>query len=134
MTELGGYFVRPTVLRELPDNARSLTEEIFGPVLSVVTFETEDDAVRIANGTPFGLAGPVWTKNVHRAHRTARRLRAGSVWINSYRTVAPQVPFGGFGASGIGRESGIGAIEDYQETRSVWVELSGATRDPFTLG
>ncbi|KAA9149534.1 aldehyde dehydrogenase [Amycolatopsis acidicola] len=132
--ELGGYFVRPTVLRDLPSDSRALTEEIFGPVLSVVPFETEDEAVRLANGTRFGLAGSVWTRDIHRAHRTASRLRAGSVWINAYRTVAPQVPFGGFGASGIGRESGIGAITDYQETRSVWVELSGETRDPFTLG
>jgi aldehyde dehydrogenase (NAD+) len=133
-TDLGGFFVQPTVLRDLPPDARSLREEIFGPVLSVVAFESEDEAVRVANGTEFGLAGAVWTRDVARAHRVAGRLRAGSVWINSYRTVAPQVPFGGFGQSGIGRESGIGAIDDYQETRAVWVELSGATRDPFTLG
>ncbi|WP_328398813.1 aldehyde dehydrogenase [Nocardia sp. NBC_00416] len=91
--ELGGYFVRPTVLRDLPVDARALTEEIFGPVLSVVTFDTEDEAVRIANGTPYELAAAVWTRDVYRAHRIAGRLRAGSVWINSYRTVAPQVPW-----------------------------------------
>ncbi|GAA4550428.1 aldehyde dehydrogenase [Pseudonocardia xishanensis] len=132
--ELGGYFVRPTVLCDLPADARALTEEIFGPVLSVVVFDTEDEAVRIADSTDFGLAASVWTRDITVAHRTAGRLRAGSVWINAYRTVAPQVPFGGFGASGIGRESGVDAIEDYLETRSVWVELSGVTRDPFTLG
>lgn len=132
--ELGGYFVRPTVLRDLPDDARALNEEIFGPVLAVVTFDDEDEAVRIANSTQYGLAAAVWTRDIHLAHRTAGRLRVGSVWINAYRTAAPQVPFGGFGASGIGRESGIDAVKDYLETRSVWVELSGTTRDPFTLG
>jgi acyl-CoA reductase-like NAD-dependent aldehyde dehydrogenase len=90
--------------------------------------------VHFANDTPFGLAAAVWTKDIHRAHRVAARIRAGSVWINAYRVVAPSVPFGGFGLSGIGRESGIDAIDAYTETKAVWVELSGGTRDPFTLG
>ena len=76
----------------------------------------------------------VWTKDVHRAHRVAARIRAGTVWINAYRVVAPSVPFGGYGASGLGRENGLAAIDEYLETKSVWVELSGGTRDPFTLG
>lgn len=133
-SELGGLFVKPTVLTGVTPDMRAAAEEIFGPVLTVSTFADEDEAIAAANGTEFGLAGAVWTRDVTRAHRVAGQLHAGTVWINAYRAVAPNVPFGGMGASGIGRENGIDAVKDFTETKAIWVELSGQTRDPFTLG
>jgi aldehyde dehydrogenase (NAD+) len=130
----GGFFVKPTVLTGVTPESTVVREEVFGPVLSAYTFTDEDEALKLANDTPSGLAGAVWTKDVQRAHRVAARLKAGSVWINAYRMVAPSVPFGGFKSSGLGRENGIAALDPYLENKSIWVELSGTTRDPFTMG
>jgi acyl-CoA reductase-like NAD-dependent aldehyde dehydrogenase len=130
----GGLFYQPTILTDVRPEMEVAREEIFGPVLSVLTFAEEDEAVRLANATDFGLGAGVWTNDVRRAHRVAHALRAGNVWVNSYRVVAPNVPFGGTGASGWGRESGLESVREYTETKAIWIELAGATRDPFKLG
>ncbi len=128
-----GYFYEPTVLTEVTPEMTIAQEEVFGPVLAVIPFDDEADAVRIANGTPYSLAAGVWTNDVKRAHRVARSLNAGTVWINTYRAVAPMSPFGGSGMSGHGRESGVEAIREMTKVKSVWVELSDTVQDPFTL-
>jgi (Z)-2-((N-methylformamido)methylene)-5-hydroxybutyrolactone dehydrogenase len=129
-----GYFFEPTILTGVNNSMRVAREEIFGPVLSVIAFSSDDEAVRLGNDTNYGLAAAVWTKDVQRAHRVAHRLKAGTIWINSYRVLANNVPYGGFGQSGIGRENGIEGLNAYLQTKSIWVELTGETRDPFKLG
>lgn len=128
-----GYFVEPTVVADVAPGSRIAREEVFGPVLAVIPFDGEDEAVRLANDTPFGLASGVWTRDIQRGHRVAGRIRAGVVWVNCYRNTSPNVPFGGVGQSGFGRENGSQAVHDYTEEKAVWIELSGATRDPFSI-
>ena len=129
-----GLFIEPTVLVGVRNDMRVAREEIFGPVLSVIRFTDEDDAVRIANDNPHGLAAGVWTRDLQRAHRVTRALRVGTVWLNAYRIVNYDVPFGGTKMSGYGRENGPEGLREYLHTKSVWVELTGETRDPFKLG
>jgi len=130
----GGLFVEPTILCGLPNSARVAQEEIFGPVVCAIPFDTEEEAIAIANDVRYGLACGVWTSAVARAHRVAAQIRVGTVWINAYRVLSPYVPFGGYKMSGYGRENGLEAIKEYTQSKSVWVELSGETRDPFRLG
>lgn len=132
--DLDGYFIEPTIVVDVDPEMEIAKDEVFGPVLSVLTFETEAEAIAIANATRFGLAAGVWTRSGQRGHRVAHKVRAGTVWINAYRVVAPNVPFGGFKHSGIGRENGFDAMKQYTENKSIWVELTGATRDPFSIG
>jgi len=131
---LGGFFVKPTVLTGMTPEATVVREEIFGPVLSVLSFGDEDDAVKLANGTEYGLAAGLWTKDIQRAHRLVPQLRAGTVWVNTYRAAGPSVPFGGFNDSGVGRENGIEGLDEYLQTKSVWIELTGKSRDAFVMG
>lgn len=126
-----GYFVAPTVFAGVTNKMRIAREEIFGPVACLIPFSGEDEAVAIANDTPYGLTAGLWTADVGRAHRVASRIEAGMVWVNTYRFIRWSTPYGGFKASGWGRENGIEALDDYLQTRTTVISTTGRFADPY---
>jgi acyl-CoA reductase-like NAD-dependent aldehyde dehydrogenase len=129
-----GYYYEPTIFEHTNHDCRIMKEEIFGPVLSVIPFETEEEVVRLANSTDYGLAAGIWVSDISKAHRLAKKIRAGIVWINTYRSISPIAPIGGSGLSGYGREGGIEAIHEYTQTKTVWINTSNEKmKDPFIM-
>jgi len=128
-----GWFVEPTIFTGVNPGMRIAKEEVFGPVLSVIPFDDEDEAVSIANDTIYGLAAGVWTTGMRRALSMSERLEAGTVWVNTYRAVSYMSPFGGYKRSGIGRENGMEAIREYLQTKSVWIDTAGNAPNPFVM-
>lgn len=126
-----GLFVPPTLLTALSNSSAAAQQEIFGPVVSAIAFDDEEEAIALANDCDFGLAGAVWTKNVGRAHRVASAVRAGTFWINSYKAIHVSSPFGGSLSSGFGRSSGTDALMEYTAAKSVWVDTAPTSRIAF---
>jgi acyl-CoA reductase-like NAD-dependent aldehyde dehydrogenase len=132
--ELGnGLFIEPTIFTQVNNKMSIAQEEVFGPVLSIIPFDTEDDAIAIANDTKYGLASGVWTTNLSRAMRVSRAVHAGTVWVNTYRASSAMAPFGGFKESGFGKDRGIMALDEFLQTKNVMIDFSEEERDPFAL-
>jgi aldehyde dehydrogenase (NAD+) len=129
-----GWFVQPTIFEGVTNKMRIAQEEVFGPVLSVIRFKDDEEAVEIANDVLYGLAAGVWTENMRRAIRMSERLEAGTVWVNMYRAVSYMSPFGGYKFSGLGRENGQEAIRAYMQTKSVWINTADTVPNPFVIG
>lgn len=128
-----GFFIEPTIFTNVDNKMTLAQEEVFGPVLSIIPFDTEEDAIRIGNDTKYGLASGVWTTNLSRALRVSREIHAGTVWVNTYRAASVMAPFGGFKDSGFGRERGIVAMEEFLQTKNVMIDFSDEERDPFAI-
>jgi len=129
----GGRFIAPTIFTGVHNQMRIAREEVFGPVLSIIAFDAEEEAFQIANDTPYGLAAGVWTSDIGRSFRAAERLQAGTVWVNTYRIGGASTPFGGYKHSGIGREGGIEAIREWVHTKTVWICGKPDTKYPFVM-
>lgn len=128
-----GWFVEPTVLAGVTNDMRIAQEEVFGPVLAVIRFKDEQEAISIANDTRYGLGAGVWTADMGRALRMSERIQAGTVWVNTYRAISYLSPFGGYKDSGLGRENGIEAIYEYLQTKSVWINAGAPTVNPYVM-
>ncbi len=129
----GSQFVEPTIFTGVSNEMRIAQEEVFGPVLAVIPFDTEEDAIRIGNDVDFGLAAGVWTQDIGRALRLSEKLKVGTVWVNTYRAVSYTSPFGGYKRSGLGRESGLEAIKEFMQVKSVWIAQQTSVANPFVL-
>jgi aldehyde dehydrogenase (NAD+) len=128
-----GWFVEPTIFSGVTPEMRIANEEVFGPLLALIPFDDEEQAVQIANSTIYGLAAGVWTSSIRRALTMSERLEAGTVWVNCYRVTSYMTPFGGYKRSGFGREGGAEALREYLQTKSVWIDIEGKTANPFGL-
>jgi acyl-CoA reductase-like NAD-dependent aldehyde dehydrogenase len=127
------YFVEPTIFGDVTNDMRIAQEEVFGPVLSIIRFDTEEQAIEIANDVAFGLAAGVWTQSIKRAINVSNAIRAGTIWVNTYRAISFMSPFGGYKQSGLGRENGIEAIREYLQTKSVWISTASDVPNPFVM-
>jgi acyl-CoA reductase-like NAD-dependent aldehyde dehydrogenase len=119
-----GYFIEPTIFRDVRNDMKIAREEIFGPVLATLSFDDLDQVIELANQNEYGLASAVWTRDIKKAHLVSRRLKAGTVWINTYGLMDASLPFGGYKSSGFGRELGAHAMEHYTELKTVWLNLA----------
>ncbi|OZI15689.1 carnitine dehydratase [Bordetella genomosp. 7] len=128
-----GRFIQPTIFGDVDNQMRIAQEEVFGPVLSIIRFKDEDEAVKLGNDVRFGLGAGVWTRDIGRALRMAERIQSGTVWVNTYRLVSYLMPFGGYKDSGLGRESGIDAMREYQQVKSVVINAGSPVGNPFVM-
>jgi len=123
MTDTGGCFIEPTIFSDVTNDMKIAQEEIFGPVLSAISFSDVEEAVEIANDTIYGLAGALWTRDVSTAHKVARQIKAGVVWVNCFDAGDITTPFGGFKQSGFGRDKSLHAMEKYTDLKLIWLQL-----------